>query len=103
MPSGKGVIPACFLQQQSRMTPLPFQKQSRMTPLPDPFAFPLPLSVFLLNLSMIAKAINTEATVPALVLWSLAVAYVVGCAVLALLLPARSLHDRLAGTYLVPR
>ncbi len=59
--------------------------------------------VVLLNLSIIAKVIHTEATVPALVLWSLAVAYVAGCGVLALLLPARSLHDRLAGTYLVPR
>jgi hypothetical protein len=37
------------------------------------------------------------------ILWGLGVAYVVACPVLALVYPARSIHDRLAGTYLVPK
>jgi hypothetical protein len=38
-----------------------------------------------------------------LIEWYAALGFLVGSLVLALLLPQRSLHDRLAGTYLVPR
>jgi hypothetical protein len=37
------------------------------------------------------------------VLWALGWIYVVACLVLALIFPSRSIHDRLAGTSLVPK
>ena len=37
------------------------------------------------------------------VLWGMAIAYALICPVLALIFPSRSLHDRLAGTALVPK
>ena len=36
-------------------------------------------------------------------LWVLAALYLIACPIIALVFPARSVHDRLAGTYLVPK
>jgi len=59
--------------------------------------------ILLLFLALVVKTANVQATIIPLVIWSLALAYLVGCLVLALCFPRRSLHDWLAGTYLVPR
>src|SRR5262249_45719644 len=59
--------------------------------------------ILLLFLALVVKTVNVQATIIPLVIWSLALAYLVGCLVLALCFPRRSLHDWLAGTYLVPR
>jgi uncharacterized RDD family membrane protein YckC len=59
--------------------------------------------VLLLMLAFAIKAVNVQAMIIPLVLWSLAMGFLAVCPALALWFPTRSLHDRLAGTYLVPR
>jgi hypothetical protein len=59
--------------------------------------------MLLLFLALAVKVVNVQATIIPLALWSLSVVYLAGCVALALWFPTRSLHDRLAGTYLVPR
>ncbi len=49
------------------------------------------------------KAAALDMSAPALGLCLLGAVYVVACVVLALCMPSRSLHDRSAGTYLVPK
>jgi hypothetical protein len=59
--------------------------------------------MLLLFLAFAIKAVDVQATIIPLALWSLSVVYLAGCLALALWFPTRSLHDRLASTYLVPR
>ena len=57
----------------------------------------------LLFLAVLLKVSDNAATPRALVLWALALGYLLACIGLALWVPTRSWHDRLAGTYLVPK
>jgi hypothetical protein len=59
--------------------------------------------ILLMFVALVVRTVNAQATVIHLTIWSLALAYLVGCLVLALWFPTRSLHDWLAGTFLVPR
>jgi hypothetical protein len=54
-------------------------------------------------LALEIKVADPEATIQAETCCVLALAYVLGCVGLALWSPTRSWHDRLAGTYLVPK
>jgi hypothetical protein len=51
----------------------------------------------------VIKAADPPGTALAQTCCVLALAYVLACLALALWLPTRSWHDRLAGTYLVPK
>jgi hypothetical protein len=55
-----------------------------------------------LSLSHLALALGTEGVLASALLWYLAAAVLAGYIPLALWWPERSLHDRLAGTYLMP-
>jgi hypothetical protein len=59
--------------------------------------------VILLIAAVSVKAADLQARVVPVILIGAAAAYVVGCVALALCLPSRSLHDRIAGTVLVPK
>jgi uncharacterized RDD family membrane protein YckC len=59
--------------------------------------------ILLLLLAQAVRDVSDQAIIVPLAIWSLALAYLVGCLILALWFPTRSLHDWLAGTYLVPR
>jgi len=62
----------------------------------------LPLAV-ILYLALVLKAVDSPWTALAETCCVLALGYVLACLGLALWLPTRSWHDRLAGTYLVPK
>jgi hypothetical protein len=57
---------------------------------------------FLLFLTLVLHAVIFESEI-AVLAWGSAWLYLVACIALALWFPNRSLHDRLAGTYLVPK
>jgi hypothetical protein len=59
--------------------------------------------VILLISGIIAKVIHPDSRYLLLVLWCIALIYMAAYAAFAVWLPARSLHDRLAGTYVVPK
>jgi len=61
-----------------------------------------PLAI-LLYLALLLKVSDAEATTRAQACWVLALIYLLACIGLALWSPTRSWHDRLAGTYLVPK
>ena len=57
----------------------------------------------LLYLALLIKVTDPDGTALAEACCVLGLAYVLGCLALAIWLPTRSWHDRLAGTYLVPK
>lgn len=59
--------------------------------------------LILLTASVGVKTADMQARAAPLALFWTAVAYLVGCVALALWQPSRSLHDRIAGTHLVPK